>query len=569
MVDFIAVLAMFAVGIPIAAVFYLLGMRREWSFSSRISMLRIGIITVGILFIFLLVETLFEFRTIGVLVRWIVDTFPSVVGEEAKSPLVFIAAIIISAGSFLGLFGLGMLTISQQREKHRYGFGLIGLAAAIVIALFLLTSNQAIFDEYWLGEPIWPIELLVNYFPPIAGAATGVSITVLILWLGRTNTVKDVPLGSSGVVSLFAMALTIATLILLIRSFSVESENAARIEVLPVNAVQSTLPDGFVLGEVTEPGSFNSPTSLTVRPDGVIFVSTSDGIFAVKPTSVKTDRTVIQKFSEISRATGIHWHNDHLYVSVNGEVIAIKDSDNNLESEETRILISDLPSYKYSFHTNNELVVGADDRLYFAIGGTSDHGPENYELGGTVVSLRLDGSDLRIFSTGLRNSYGITACADGQLYVSENGPDQIDSTLLGYPPDEINKLLEGRNYGYPEIFGNPPPWSDTIAPVALLPERAGSAGLVCYEHDAFPDDYSGDLFVALFGTLTGNIGDEYEGGRRIVRVDLQDIDGYTVGKVSTFASGFGHPVDVAVDIDGSLLTIDWEVGQLFKISYEP
>ena len=569
MAHFIAVLAMFAVGIPIAAVFYLLSMGREWPFSSRKSMLRIGIITLAILFLLLLVQTLFEFRTIGVLVRWIVDTFPSVVGQEAKSPLVFIATIIISVGSFLGFFGLGMLMISQQQTKHRYGFGLIGLAIAIVIALFLFTSNQVIFDEYWLGAPIWPIELLVNYFPPIAGASTGISITVLILWLGRTNTIKDVPLGSSGVASFLALALTIATLILLIRSFNIESENASRLEVLPINAVQSTLPDGFVVEDVTEPGSFNSPTSLTVRPDGVIFVSTADGIFAVNPSSVKTDQTVIQQFSEISSATGIHWHNEHLYVSVNGEVIAIKDKDNNLESEETRILIADLPSYKYSFHTNNELVVGSDDRLYFAIGGTSDHGPENYELGGTVVSLRLDGTDMRIFSTGLRNSYGITACADGQLYVSENGPDQIDSTLLGYPPDEINKLVEGRNYGYPEIFGNPPPWSDTSAPVALLPERAGSAGLVCYEHDAFPDDYSGDLFVALFGTLTGNGDDGYEGGRRIVRVKLQDIGEYTVGKVSTFASGFGHPVDVEVDIDGSLLTIDWEVGQLLRISYEP
>jgi glucose/arabinose dehydrogenase len=104
------------------------------------------------------------------------------------------------------------------------------------------------------------------------------------------------------------------------------------------------------------------------------------------------------------------------------------------------------------------------------------------------------------WATGLRNPLGLAFAPDGRLWETEMGPRG---------GDEVNLILPGRNYGWPNASdgsnydgtpipdhrpgdGYEPPklfWNPSISP----------AGLIIYTGDLFPE-WKGD---ALFGALSG------------------------------------------------------------------
>ena len=123
------------------------------------------------------------------------------------------------------------------------------------------------------------------------------------------------------------------------------------------------------------------------------------------------------------------------------------------------------------------------------------------------------------------------------------------------PPDELNLVVEGADYGYPEIFGQPPAWSNSVGPIAYLPSGSAVTGIVCYEGDQFPHEFTGGLFITSWNA------------RMLTHVDLQTRRGEPLGEIRYFASGWQNPIDLVVDRDGSLLVLDFSLGQVFRLSY--
>jgi glucose/arabinose dehydrogenase len=521
----------------------------------------IALAAAGGVLVALLAEEFFGARTIGIVFEWIVDTYPSAVRRGAQAPVTFIVSTLVSAIAIIGIYGAYTAIHSEVKR----GIYFLALSFFAMVGLYEASSGKLFIGSQWLGQSVWPLEFVANHIPPIFGIAVGVIATFYIL-----RTEKSAPENGSNTTTstkyvLIFFAILFVVAIFSARIFFTASENIQSLKSLPVNAVQRSLPENFIVSDMTPPRTFNNPFALEVRDDGVIFIATSDGIFTVHPEPGDFTYATVDKFSDISNAFGMHWHDGRLLVAAAGELIAIEDKNLDSIAGNAEVLISDLPAFLYSIHANNDLIVNADGVLLMTLGGTSDHGPELSDIAGSVITSNLDGSNLTVVASGLRNPYGITECPNGDIFVADNGPDAIDERLIDYPPDEINRIAFGMDYGYPDTFGYPAPYDDSEPPTALLPQRAGSAGLTCYDGTMFPSEYSGDLFVALFGTRAG--GDGYEGGRKVVRVELDTINGFSRGRVSTFATGFGHPVDADVYIDGSLLIVDYEVGQIFRISY--
>ncbi len=66
----------------------------------------------------------------------------------------------------------------------------------------------------------------------------------------------------------------------------------------------------------------------------------------------------------------------------------------------------------------------------------------------------------RVFASGLRNSLGLAQHPGSKVILQvENARDDIDQVMTGLendedlPPDEINWLVAGRNYGWPYCYG--------------------------------------------------------------------------------------------------------------------
>ena len=141
-------------------------------------------------------------------------------------------------------------------------------------------------------------------------------------------------------------------------------------------------------------------------------------------------------------------------------------------------------------HDSGRIAFGPDDQLYVATGDaakgplaqipSSLNGkflrltPEQYHGAGPVQPL--------IFSSGHRNSQGFDwEPGTNRLIATEHGPSGNDSPR-GF--DEINLILQGRNYGWPVVYGSVHTgfesplrvYQDAIAPSgATFVTRKGSA----------------------------------------------------------------------------------------------
>jgi glucose/arabinose dehydrogenase len=85
-------------------------------------------------------------------------------------------------------------------------------------------------------------------------------------------------------------------------------------------------------------------------------------------------------------------------------------------------------------------------------------------------------------------------------------------------------------------------------PLAYLEPHASADGMAFWR---------GELYVAEWGQYLN-----HRFGRRVVRVRLS---GPMRSRVSVFASGFDHPLALAVDRGGALLVADWGRGVVYGI----
>lgn len=130
------------------------------------------------------------------------------------------------------------------------------------------------------------------------------------------------------------------------------------------------------------------------------------------------------------------------------KILRITESDNRLADAMT--IFDRIPGSAFS--NGGVIKFGPDGKLYVGTGSVSDssHDPQNLDsLSGKILRLNSDGSipddnpfaDSPIYSYGHRNPQGMTWDESGNMYLAELGPEKND---------EINLILPGRNYGWPE-----------------------------------------------------------------------------------------------------------------------
>ncbi|HSN75598.1 MAG TPA: PQQ-dependent sugar dehydrogenase [Anaerolineae bacterium] len=200
----------------------------------------------------------------------------------------------------------------------------------------------------------------------------------------------------------------------------------------------------------------------------------------------------------------------------------------------------------------NDVVVGSDGRVYVTEGAAGEDAPPPSAV------WRFDPAELlaadnpaqgELFVSGLRSAGGVAFSPSGAIYVTDSGE--------GWPfradvPDELNVLLGGGDYGWPRVWGQPPPDSGSIGPMALFPAGSDAAGLVFYTGRMF-DEAATDLLVAL------------PGQGKIVRVEIvSDAAGYH-SVVHDFVGGLQRPVALAEGPRGELYIADAAAGAVYRL----
>ena len=329
------------------------------------------------------------------------------------------------------------------------------------------------------------------------------------------------------------------------------------------------LPPGFKV-ETWASGILDA-RGLRQGPGGNILVSSlfvANKVYRVPETGKREAKVIIDK---MEMAAGIEYYKGSLFVATNTKIYRWDNVDSKLDNlGEGKVIYDKLPgggdhSWKYLRIKN--------DRLYYEVGAPCNIcDPGEWAK---LYSIKLDGSDLQVVASGVRNTVGFDFDPKtGHLWFTDNGRDWFSEEL---PNDELNVVTQPgkQHFGFPYCHqGNIPDpefgWGkscdDYQKPAALLGPHAGSLGLTFYTGKMFPAKYQGAMFIAKHGPW--NRTKKYNG------VFVAWPDGKGGAKVEPFMTGFvennnylGRPVDFLVMKDGSLLVSDDHAGAIYRISY--
>ncbi len=244
--------------------------------------------------------------------------------------------------------------------------------------------------------------------------------------------------------------------------------------------------------------------------------------------------------------------------------------------------LADLPAG--GVHRNRTLGFGTDGLLYVSIGSTCNACVESDRRHATIIQMRPAGSGARVFARGLRNTEAFDwHPVTHALWGMDQGIDNLGPNT---PPEELNHLVDGGNYGWPWCYGdrkvNPEmtghPRHATTAQYcarttpSTLGYQAHSSPiqLKFYTGALFPAEYRHDAFQTFHGSWNRRPATGY----KVVRIRF-DAQGQPTG-FTDFLTGFlsddcqtvfGRPAGLAIAPDGALLIGDDSNGVIYRVAY--
>lgn len=310
--------------------------------------------------------------------------------------------------------------------------------------------------------------------------------------------------------------------------------------------------------------------------EGVLFLSIpSDGTVIALPDRDKdgvADEVIV--FAKgLERPHGLAFTEASLLVAETGSIVELRDNDNDLKADSKKVLTTEVPSG--GGHWTRSIAVGPDKAIYLSAGSSCNSCVE--KDGRRAAVLRFTGSRLEVFATGLRNTVGIEFHpATGKLWGVDNGRDMLGDDL---PPEEVNLIEAGRDYGWPycygmktldPVLGSPERCAGTTEPEVEMQAHSAPLGVAFGYGLQFPKMLKDSLLIAFHGSWNRSVPTGY----KVVAVPFNS-KGMPAAKPFDVITGWhdgrrawGRPVDVLVGRDGAMYVSDDEAGAIYRVTYE-
>lgn len=355
---------------------------------------------------------------------------------------------------------------------------------------------------------------------------------------------------------------------------------------LPVCAFCEPKDDEKILQSIKLPAGFSiflyaknvkGARSLAVGDKGTVFVaSRGEGkVYALVDEDRDNFAERVLVISEgLNSPNGVALYNGSLFVAEISRVIRFDNIEDNLEKPLQRTIVND--TFPRDTHHGWKFIgFGPDGYLYVPVGAPCNVCEEADPRYASIMRMKPDGSDLHIFSRGIRNTVGFDWHPEThELWFTDNGRDWMGDNV---PPDELNRAPgKGLHFGFPYYHGKGIPDNkfkslkkpEEFVPAAIeLGPHVASLGMRFYTGNMFPQEYKNQIFIAEHGSWNRS----KPIGYRITLVKLKDN---TPVSYETFAYGWlqgrsvlGRPVDLLVMPDGSLLVSDDKAGLVYRIIY--
>jgi glucose/arabinose dehydrogenase len=317
---------------------------------------------------------------------------------------------------------------------------------------------------------------------------------------------------------------------------------------------------------------------MALSPDGVVYASQPDKGRVVRLPDANNDGvadSIVVVVSGLAQPHGLAFHKGALYVAATDGVVRVA------LGADGRGTGSPVYVNRYSGgggHWTRTIVFGADSAMYVAVGSTCNLCVEQSSDRAAVLRFNEDGSGKRVYASGLRNAVGLAVePTTGALWASQNERDNLAPDHENLPPEEINILTDGGDYGWPYCYGDRvpnPEYNDaarcarTIPPAAKLQAHSAPLGMSFLARATrLPAQYRGDLLVAYHGSWNRDT----PTGAKVVRVRVADgkpgeVEDFITGWQRADGSRWGRPVDVLVAGDGAVLISDDSGGAIYRVT---
>ena len=373
-------------------------------------------------------------------------------------------------------------------------------------------------------------------------------------------------------------------------------------------------PKGFTVSKYAD--GFQNPRWMYVTPNGDVLVAESNSNYSIpkqigatiigaggsnnlkKSADVITilrdtdndgtpdlRETLLTKNEGLNQPFGMIIIGDCLYVANTDAIMRYPYSSGQTKITEDGVKIVDLPAGKVNQHWTRNIITNEDEsKIYIAVGSGDNIGEKGMEheiMKANILVMNLDGTELEVYASGLRNPVGMDwEPITKTLWTSVNERDELGDNLV---PDYLTSVKEGGYYGWPYTYwGNnydprvpiPPhvKLKSALVPDVNLGSHTASLGLVFYTSNSFPEKYKNGAFVVQHGSWNREI----LSGYRVVFVPFKN--GKPAAKPEDFLTGFkidpkkdevrGRPVGAVVLPDGSMLVTDDTTHHIWRVAYK-
>ncbi len=305
------------------------------------------------------------------------------------------------------------------------------------------------------------------------------------------------------------------------------NENLAPVnkqEVLTAIAKPQDWPSELKVTDFTGPDLTPSPACLAVAPTGEVFVGVDmQGSLGKKPDMGSivrfTDKDNDGKvdghttFARVNNPRGIISLGDQVFVlhavfspetgkatGMNLDVFEDKNQDGVADGP-SKPLIEHISNAKFIQergvdHATNGIRLGIDGWIYIAVGDFGFHnavdrtGKKLTMLGGGIVRVRPDGTEMEIYTHGMRNIYDVAIDPYMNVFTRDNTNDGGGWNI------RFSHQVQSAEYGYPVLFKH---FTDEIFP-ALVDVGGGSGtGALFMDEPTWPEKYNQVPMMADWG----------------------------------------------------------------------
>jgi putative heme-binding domain-containing protein len=267
-----------------------------------------------------------------------------------------------------------------------------------------------------------------------------------------------------------------------------------------------------------------SPACMAVAPSGEVYV----GVDMMGSLGKEMNKGLIKRlvdcnhdgimdshteFAQVDNPRGILAIGDEVFVlhttfsaetekAFNMDLVVFEDLDKDgVADGPAKVLIKNLSNSKYlaergTDHATNGIQMGIDGWIYIAVGDFGFHnatdrdGTQLTMLGGGVLRVRPDGTEMEVYTHGLRNIYDVAIDPFMNIYTRGNTNDGG-----GWNIRFIHHIQSGE-YGYPILFKH---FTEEILP-ALVDVGGGSGTGSLYMNDSrWPEKYNNVPMMADWG----------------------------------------------------------------------